>query len=93
MYEIRTSNRLLYTMFITQSLFSASQIAVFTLLSIAAGVLSGTDTAAGLPSTVLTFTQSIMAFGFGMYMGRFGRRMGLTTAYAVGALCPGSRLN
>jgi len=81
MYEIRTSNRLLYTMFITQSLFSASQIAVFTLISIAAGILAGTDTAAGMPSTVMTFTQSIMAYGFGMYMGRFGRRRGLATAY------------
>lgn len=84
MYDIRTSNRLLYTMFITQSLFSASQIAVFTLQAIAAGLLSGTDTATGLPSTVMTFTQSILAYMFGIYMGRFGRRMGLATAYGFG---------
>ncbi len=86
MYDIRTSNRLLYTMFITQSLFSASQIAVFTLQAIAAGLLSGTDTATGLPSTVMTFTQSIMAYMFGIYMGRYGRRMGLTAAYSFGLL-------
>jgi len=86
MYEVRTSNRLLYTMFITQSLFSASQIAVFTLLSIAAGILAGTDTAAGMPSTVMTFTQSVLAYMFGIYMGRFGRRMGLTTAYTFGLI-------
>ena len=83
MYDVRTSNRLLYTMFITQSLFSASQIAVFTLLSIAGGVIAGTDAAAGIPSTVMTFSQSMMAFVFGMYMGRFGRRIGLTTAYGI----------
>lgn len=84
MYDIRTSNRLLYTMFITQSLFSASQIAVFTLQAIAAGLLSGTDTATGLPATVMTFTQSILAYMFGIYMGRFGRRMGLAAAYGFG---------
>ena len=86
MYDSRVSNRLLIIMFITQSLFSASQISIFTLHSIAAGILSGSDTATGMPSTVMTFTQSLMAYFFGIYMGRYGRRMGLSTAYAFGML-------
>lgn len=86
MYDIRVSKRLNNTLFITQSLFSASQIAIFTLHTIAAAILAGTDTAAGLPSTVLTFSQSIMAYIFGLYMGRFGRRMGIATAYGFGMI-------
>lgn len=86
MYDIRVSKRLNNILFITQSLFSASQISIFTLHSIAAGILAGTDTAAGMPTTVLTFTQSIMAYFFGIYMGRYGRKMGLTTAYGFGVL-------
>ncbi len=86
MHDLRTSKRLLYTLFITQSLFSAAQISVFTLHAIAAGILSGSDTATGLPSTTMTFTQSIMAYVFGLYMGRYGRRMGLAMAYSFGML-------
>lgn len=86
MYDIRVSKRLNNILFITQSLFSASQIAIFTLHSIAAGILAGSDTAAGVPSTVLTFSQSLMAYFFGIYMGRYGRKMGLATAYAFGML-------
>lgn len=86
MYPLRTSYRLLVTIFITQSLMSASQIAILTLHSIAAGILGGGDSTAGMPTTVVTFSHSIMAYAFGIYMGRFGRRMGLSTAYAFGAL-------
>ena len=86
MYDIRVSKRLHTILFITQSLFSASQISIITLHSIAAGVLAGSTTAAGMPTTVVTFTQSIMAYFFGIYMGRYGRRMGLATAYAFGTI-------
>ncbi|MCY4073278.1 MAG: MFS transporter [Chloroflexi bacterium] len=86
MYPLRTSHRLLVTIFITQSLMSASQIAILTLHSIAAGILGGGDSTAGMPTTVVTFSHSIMAYAFGIYMGRFGRRLGLSTAYAFGAL-------
>ena len=86
MYPLRTSHRLLVTIFITQSLMSASQIAILTLHSIAAGILGGGDSTAGMPTTVVTFSHSIMAYVFGLYMGRFGRRMGLSTAYAFGAM-------
>lgn len=84
-----TSVRLTNTMFVTQSLFTASQIAIFTLLSIVAAELSGSESNAGLPSTTLTLTQSLMALPLGILMGRFGRRFGLTLSYSSSALGAG----
>lgn len=86
MYQPSTSNRLLYTLFIAQSLFSAGQIAIFTLIAIVATQLSGTESAAGLPSSTQTFTQAFAAFPIAVVMGRFGRRVGLTMGYALGAV-------
>ena len=84
MYPLQVSQRLLITIFITQSLYSASQISIITLHAIAAGILGGGDSTAGMPNTVVTFSQSLMAYAFGLYMGKFGRRMGLSTAYGLG---------
>ena len=84
MYPLRVSHRLLVTMFVAQSLFSAAQISIITLHSIAAGILGGSDAAAGLPTTMVTFAHSIMAYFMGIIMGRYGRRIGLSTAYALG---------
>ena len=71
-------------MFVAQSLFSAAQISIITLHSIAAGILGGSDAAAGLPTTMVTFAQSIMAYFMGIIMGNYGRRIGLCSAYALG---------
>lgn len=71
-------------MFVAQSLFSAAQISIITLHSIAAGILGGSDAAAGLPTTMVTFAHSIMAYFMGIIMGNYGRRIGLCTAYALG---------
>lgn len=86
MYNRATSNRLFYILFISQSLFSAAQIAVFTLIAIVAVRLSGTESVAGLPSSTLTFSQAFAAFPVAIVMGRFGRRLGLSLGYAVGML-------
>lgn len=86
MYNSAQSKRLLYILFATQSLFSASQIAIFTLIAIVATRLSGSESASGLPSSTLTFSQAFAAFPAAMIMGRFGRRAGLTLGYALGAL-------
>ncbi|MCY3780623.1 MAG: MFS transporter [Chloroflexi bacterium] len=83
-YPLRVSHRLLITMFVAQSLFSAAQISIITLHSIAAGILGGSDAAAGLPTTMVTFAHSIMAYFMGLIMGRYGRRNGLCTAYGIG---------
>lgn len=83
-YPLRVSHRLLITLFVAQSLFSAAQISIITLHSIAAGILGGSDAAAGLPTTMVTFSHSIMAYFMGIIMGRYGRRNGLCTAYGIG---------
>ncbi len=81
-----TSNRLLNILFIAQSMFSASQIAVVTLVTIVAVRLAGTETAAGMPSSIQTFSQALTALPIALLMGRFGRRIGLTLGYGLGAL-------
>jgi MFS family permease len=84
MYNKATSQRLLYTLFVLQSLYIASQIAVFTLVVIVAVRIAGTESIAGLPSSTLTFAQALSALPIALVMGRFGRRLGLTLGYAVG---------
>jgi MFS family permease len=86
MYPESVRKRLLYILFATQSLFSAGQIAVFTLIAIVATRLSGTESVAGLPSSTLTFAQAFAAFPVAIFMGRFGRRLGLTLGYVLGTL-------
>ncbi len=86
MYPLRVSQRLLITLFVSQSLFSAAQISIITLHSIAAGILGGSDAAAGMPTTVVTFSQSMMAYAMGIIMGRYGRRVGMCTAYGFAFL-------
>jgi len=86
MYNRRVSNRLFYILFVAQSLFSAGQIAVFTLVAIVAVRLAETESVAGLPSSALTFSQAFAAFPVALIMGRFGRRLGLTLGYLVGML-------
>lgn len=80
------SRRLLYILFLTQSIFSAAQIAIVTLATIVAVRLSGAESLAGLPSTTTTFAQALAALPVALIMGRFGRRVGLTLGYSLGAL-------
>ena len=86
MLNNRMSNRLLMVLFIAQSLFSAAQISVITLLSIVAVRLAGTEAVAGVPSSTTTFSQALIALPVALLMSRYGRRLGLTLGYAAGAL-------
>ena len=86
MYSQTTRQRLFYTLFFTQSLFSAVQFAVGTLVVIVAVRLSGTETVAGLPASTSTFSQALAALPVAIVMARFGRRLGLSLGYAAGAL-------
>lgn len=61
-------------------------IAVFTLATIVAAQLSGTETTAGLPSSTQTFSQALAALPIAVFMSRYGRRLGLTLSYLVGAV-------
>jgi MFS family permease len=67
-------------------MFSASQIAIATLLAIVAVRLAGNESVAGMPSSTTTFSQAFMAVPIALLMGRYGRRIGLTLGYGLGAL-------
>lgn len=86
MVERSTRVRLANTMFASQSMLSAAQIAIFTLLSIMAVELSGRESAAGLPSTTLTLSRAFTAIPIGYVMGKLGRRFGLSISYSVSAV-------
>lgn len=78
--------RIVTALFAAQSLFSAASIAATTLTAIIAVHLSGSESTAGLPSTVLTFSRALFAFPLGMMMAQWGRRLGLSFAYFAGIL-------
>lgn len=71
-------------LFADQSLFSAAVILSFTLTSIIAADLSGSDSAAGLPTTVTLATRAALAYPIGWLLDRFGRRLGLSVGYVAG---------
>ncbi|RMG96522.1 MAG: MFS transporter [Chloroflexi bacterium] len=81
-----TQWRITAVLFADQSLFSAGVIAAFTLMPILAAELSGQDSLAGVPSTVLLLGRAIAAYPIGWLMDRWGRRWGLSVGYGVGAL-------
>lgn len=82
--SIRT--RITATVFASSSLFTASQIAAFTLMSIIAADLSGRDSLAGVPATAQLVGRAAVAFPIGWLMGKVGRRVGLTIGFFIGIL-------
>ena len=78
--------RIISTLFVTQSLFSASMIASFVLMPIIATNLTGTPSLAGVPSTLLMLGRALIAYPMGWLMDRRGRRIGLTIGYLLSAL-------
>lgn len=85
-YHPRQSHRLLATLFLTQSLFSAGLIAATTLMSIIAADLSGREAYAGLPQSISPLMQALVAYPFGWLMGRVGRRIGISLGYTLGMI-------
>lgn len=86
MYQRSTSVRLTNIIFLSQSFASASQTAIFTLLAIMAAQLSGSDSWAGFPSTLLTVSIAVSALPTSLLMARIGRRRGLSLSYLVSGL-------
>lgn len=86
MYNRQTSLRLIGTIFVSQSLLSAAQIAIFTLLTIMAAEISGQDSLAGIPATITTLSVAVASVPISLIMAKFGRRIGLTLSYAVSIL-------
>ena len=71
-------------LFAGQSLFSAAVILSFTLTSIIAADLSGSDSVAGLPTFTSLAARALLAYPVGWILDRFGRRLGLSLGYLIG---------
>lgn len=70
-------------LFATQSLYSAGYVILFTISSILAVRLSGSTALSGAPVTLILAGAALGAWPIGRFMGRHGRRLGLT----LGQLC------
>lgn len=79
-------DRLTATLFTSESFFSAATIASSTIMPIVASDLSGRESLAGFPSTMLLIGQAVAAYPLGRLMDRFGRRRGLSLGYFVASL-------
>lgn len=74
-------SRITHTLFVTQALFGATQVAAFTVVPILAAQLADSERMTGVPMTIAFLARSISAFPFGWIMDRLGRRVGLTAGY------------
>ena len=74
-------SRITHTLFVTQALFGATQVAAFTVVPILAAQLAESDRMTGVPMTIAFLARSLSAFPFGWLMDRQGRRVGLTAGY------------
>lgn len=59
---------------------------MITLTAIVAARLAGSESGAGVPSSVTTFAQAFTAFPMALIMGRFGWRLGLSFGYSLSVL-------
>lgn len=78
--------RIIVVLFTVSSLAAAAQVAYFTLMPIIAADLSGSDAAAGVPSTLGLVFRALTTYPLGWLMGRAGRRLGLSLGLFVGML-------
>ncbi|MEM9777618.1 MAG: MFS transporter, partial [Chloroflexota bacterium] len=81
--------RLAGIIFLAQRLLSASFIAAFTLTPIISIYLSGSESQAGVPNTIVLVSRAMFAYPFGLMMDRLGRRFALAsgyTAFVIGGL-------
>ena len=88
-FDTNQSKRIAIILFVTQGLFSGAFILALTLLSPVAVDLSGSDSAAGIPSTILTFSRAGIAFPLGLMLDRIGRRNSLSLGYMVSIIGAG----
>lgn len=74
-------SRITNTLFVTQALFGATQVAAFTVVPILSAQLADSERMTGVPMTIAFLARSLSAFPFGWIMDRLGRRAGLTAGY------------
>jgi MFS family permease len=75
--------RITGVLFLSESLFSAALISAFTITPILAAQLSGSDSLAGLPATLLMIGRATAGYPLGWLMDRSGRRVGLTLGFLL----------
>lgn len=76
--------RITVTLFVVQSIFGAAMIATFTLTSIVAARLSGFESLAGVPSTLVLGGRAFIGYPIGWVMDHHGRRPAFVIGYALG---------
>jgi MFS family permease len=87
--------KITFTLFLSQSIFSAGWITTATVNAIVGAELSGVVAWAGVPTAVFLVATALSAFIWGFVMERVGRRGGLTaglTFGVVGAAMAGSAI-
>ena len=81
-----TQRRITTTLFACQSFFGATTILAFTLMAVIGSRLSGSDSAAGVPPTMMLLGRALAAYPVGWMMDKVGRRLGLSLGYLLGVL-------
>lgn len=76
--------RIVSALFVAQILFTAANIAAFTLGPVIGAELGGSDGYAGLPSTLSLLGRAALAYPAGWLMDRIGRRLGLSLGFVLG---------
>lgn len=78
--------RLIFVLFLAQSIIGAGQILSFTFLPIVATALTGNERWAGVPATLTMLGRALAAYPIGWLMDKAGRRLGLSTGYFISVL-------
>ncbi len=81
-----TRFRLLMTLFVASSIFSAGQSVSFTPLTIVGAKLSGGEALATVPTTILLIGRALIAYPIGWLMERLGRRLGIGFGYSLSVI-------
>ena len=82
----RSRLRIVSALFLAQILFTAATIAAFTLGPVIGAELGGSDSYAGLPSTLSLLGRAALAYPAGWLMDRAGRRLGLSLGFVIGVV-------
>jgi MFS family permease len=78
--------RIVGTIFLVQSLFGAAMIATFTVTTIVAARLSGWESLAGLPPTLVMGGRALIGYPVGRIMDQYGRRVGFVLGYLLAVM-------
>lgn len=84
--ESRIVGKLTKTIFFSQSIQSAAQVTMMSILSISAFQVSGQEALSGLPHSILIFTPALTAYSMRLVMNSLGWRLGLALGYFAGAI-------